>query len=193
MRRDVLSFSGNITPDKAANIKHARAQIDAAVLGSKVKPDVLVLPEYVVHGANLILRCFNSLYGVDHFDGYAEEIGFETGKAYDVASSPSETVKMLSEAAKSSSVWLFGGTCREVARLTHAGSIPERGASNKLYNTATVFNPDGQLIAIHRSVRSSYVRSSAQQAASLRYRRAGHYLPGEQDPHWRRQSHDRRH
>ena len=33
----------------------------------------------------------------------------------------------------------------------HAGSIPERDG-DKLYNTCTVFNPDGELIAKYRKV-----------------------------------------
>ena len=34
----------------------------------------------------------------------------------------------------------------------HAGSIPERTIPDKLYNTCTVFNPDGELIAKYRKV-----------------------------------------
>ena len=39
-----------------------------------------------------------------------------------------QSVQMLSEAAKANAVWLIGG------------SVPER-EGDKLYNTATVFNP----------------------------------------------------
>ncbi|KAI0060828.1 carbon-nitrogen hydrolase [Artomyces pyxidatus] len=126
---------GQITADKSANLKHARSMIQKAASGEgigevKGKPDIIVLPE-----------CFNSPYGHVHFPVYAETIGFKHGQAYDVQSSVSESVKMLSEAAKEAGVWLLGG------------SIPERDASDdKLYNTATVYSPQGELVAIHRKV-----------------------------------------
>ena len=122
------SVPGGIGPDKAANVAHAVERIDAAMTGSAQRPDVAVLPEV-----------FNSLYAVKHFSTYAEEIGFDAGKPYDMASSPSPTVKALSDAAKRHGLWLFGG------------SIPEREA-DKLYNTAIVFNPKGELVATHRKL-----------------------------------------
>lgn len=48
---------------------------------------------------------------------------------------------MLSAVAKETGIWLLGG------------SIPERDISDgKVYNTATVYSPKGDLIAIHRKV-----------------------------------------
>ncbi|KAI0050037.1 carbon-nitrogen hydrolase [Auriscalpium vulgare] len=48
---------------------------------------------------------------------------------------------MLSDAAKEEGVWLLGG------------SIPERDpADGKVYNTATVYSPAGELVATHRKV-----------------------------------------
>ncbi len=44
-----------------------------------------------------------------HFPVYAESIGFRKGEKYDVDASQSESVKMLSEAAKTEGVWLLGG------------------------------------------------------------------------------------
>ena len=44
-----------------------------------------------------------------HFPVYAESIGFKRGEKYDVNASESESVKMLSEAAKTEGVWLLGG------------------------------------------------------------------------------------
>jgi omega-amidase len=32
------------------------------------------------------------------------------------------------------------------------GSIPERAEDGKLYNTSTIYSPDGKLVAIHRKV-----------------------------------------
>ena len=45
-----------------------------------------------------------------HFPVYAEKIGYTPGKAYDVEKSESESVKMLSAAAKETGTWLIGGT-----------------------------------------------------------------------------------
>ncbi|XP_043259634.1 omega-amidase NIT2 [Colletes gigas] len=72
-------------------------------------------------------ECFNSPYGTSHFAKYAESIP------------DGETSVALSEAAKKSSVYVIGGT------------IPEREA-NKLYNTCTIWAPDGTLIAKHRKM-----------------------------------------
>ncbi|KAF5386970.1 hypothetical protein D9615_001771 [Tricholomella constricta] len=121
---------GNISAEKSANLQHAREMILKAAAGHTKKPDVIVLPE-----------CFNSPYGHVHFPVYAEKIGFMPGKPYDVAKSDSASVKMLSSAAKETGTWLIGG------------SIPERDAANDhVYNTCTVYNPKGELVATHRKV-----------------------------------------
>jgi len=123
---------GNIGSNKAENLRHAREMIlrAASGQGKSKRPDLIVLPE-----------CFNSPYGHTHFPNYAENIGFHPGKAYNVGTSASESVKMLSSAAKEACTWLI------------AGSIPERDLENdKLYNTCTVYNPDGDLVAMHRKV-----------------------------------------
>ncbi|KAI9446840.1 carbon-nitrogen hydrolase [Lactarius indigo] len=127
---------GQIGTDKAANLKHARDMIRKAANGegrnsnTHGKPDLVVLPE-----------CFNSPYGHVHFPVYAESIGFRKGEKYDVDSSQSESVKMLSEAAKTEGVWLLGG------------SIPEKDPSDgNVYNTSTVYSPQGELVATHRKV-----------------------------------------
>jgi omega-amidase len=62
------------------------------------------------------------------------------GKHYDIAESSSESVRMLSSAAKEVKRWLIGG------------SIPEKGTDDKLYNTCTVYDPEGNLVAMHRKV-----------------------------------------
>ncbi|KAG0377650.1 hypothetical protein BGX24_005719 [Mortierella sp. AD032] len=82
-------------------------------------------------GANLIVlpECFNSPYGTGYFPEYAETL----------ADGPS--VKSLSAMAKDAKAYLIGG------------SIPERDPSDeKIYNTCTIYNPDGKLIATHRKV-----------------------------------------
>ncbi|KAH9056643.1 carbon-nitrogen hydrolase [Lactarius vividus] len=127
---------GQIGADKAANLKHARDMIRKAANdegtngNTQGKPDLIVLPE-----------CFNSPYGHVHFPVYAESIGFRKGEKYDVDASQSESVKMLSEAAKTEGVWLLGG------------SIPEKDPSDgNVYNTSTVYSPQGELVATHRKV-----------------------------------------
>ncbi|CAF0782839.1 unnamed protein product [Brachionus calyciflorus] len=72
-------------------------------------------------------ECFNSPYGVKYFPDYSEPIP------------DGETTKALSQAAKDNKVYLIGG------------SIPERDG-DKLYNTCTIFDPEGNLIAKHRKV-----------------------------------------
>ncbi|KAJ7752140.1 carbon-nitrogen hydrolase [Mycena metata] len=122
---------GNVTPNKSDNLKHARDMILKAAASAK-KPDLIVLPE-----------CFNSPYGHVHFPVYAEKIGF-TGKPYNIAETESESACFPS-VAKETNTWLIGG------RIT--GSIPERDVQGQdLYNTCTVYNPNGDLVAMHRKV-----------------------------------------
>jgi len=54
-------------------------------------------------------ECFNSPYGHVHFPVYAETIGYTPGVAFDVQKCESDSVKMLSSAAKETGVWLLGG------------------------------------------------------------------------------------
>ncbi|KAF7295242.1 CN hydrolase domain-containing protein [Mycena indigotica] len=119
---------GEITANKSKNLKHAHDMILRATANSK-RPELIVLP----------VECFNSPYGHVHFPVYAEKIGFIDGKRYDVANTESESVKMLSRAAKLTETWLIGGT------------IPESDGDN-LYNTCTVFNPQGDLVATYRKI-----------------------------------------
>ncbi|KAI8144703.1 carbon-nitrogen hydrolase [Fennellomyces sp. T-0311] len=84
------------------------------------------------NGANVVVlpECFNSPYGTNYFPEYAERL------------SASPSVEMLSSVAKEAGVYLFGG------------SIPERDEKDedKLYNTLTVYDPTGKMIATHRKV-----------------------------------------
>ncbi|KAJ2478465.1 Omega-amidase nit3 [Coemansia sp. RSA 2320] len=85
-------------------------------------------------GANMVVlpECFNSPYGTQYFSQYAEEID---------TASPTESIKALSEMARDSKVFLVGG------------SIPEREKSTgDLFNTCTVWSPEGELVAKHRKV-----------------------------------------
>ncbi|CAH1992902.1 unnamed protein product [Acanthoscelides obtectus] len=80
-------------------------------------------------GAKLVAlpECFNSPYGTKFFEEYAESI------------SNGPTCDMLSKAARENDIVLVGGT------------FPERD-NGKLYNTCTVWNPQGQLIAKYRKM-----------------------------------------
>ena len=74
----------------------------------------------------LIKECFNSPYGTQYFAEYAEKV-------------PGETTDLLSKLAKDLQIHLVGG------------SIPE-SCDGKLYNTATVFGPDGGMLGTFRKV-----------------------------------------
>uniref|UniRef100_A0A2S2PUQ6 omega-amidase n=1 Tax=Sipha flava TaxID=143950 RepID=A0A2S2PUQ6_9HEMI len=75
----------------------------------------------------ILPECFNGLYEIELFRKNAEVI-------------PSgETSKALSQAAKSNQIYVVGG------------SIPEL-CDDKIYNTCTVWNPNGNMIATYRKV-----------------------------------------
>jgi predicted amidohydrolase len=88
-----------------------------------------VIEKAAENGANLVVlpEIWNSPYKTSAFRKNAEM----------VPEGPSSTA--LSQAAKSSAVWLVGG------------SIPEISEGN-VYNTCAIYNPDGELVAKHRKV-----------------------------------------
>lgn len=194
--RIALVQLGQTSKDKSFNIKHAREHIvKAAKEGDGA--DMIVLPE-----------CWNSPYGVQYFNDYAEEFGGlwekvkrpidrrgsrsrvrdeeeeddeghndtdegRTGRTLQSASrvapvSPHEAnllrrwgVDGLGGAAlevdfatcQSESIKFMSSIARELGVVLVGGSIPERNAADgKLFNTATVFDQKGRLIAIHRKV-----------------------------------------
>lgn len=96
---------------------HAIEQIRVAV--KKYNPKLVALPE-----------CFNSPYGEEHFNNYAEYIP----NGY--------TSSALSSVAKELNIYLLGGTIIE----------RDENVASLLYNTATVYGPDGKLIVKHRKV-----------------------------------------
>jgi len=115
---------GETSAEKASNLKRARELVLKAAKGKEEDGDVdmIVLPE-----------CFNSLYGTDHFPEYAESISGQAGEG-------GESTKMLHELAKETKKWLIGG------------SIPERDGAGKLYNTCTVWNPEGKMVTKFRKM-----------------------------------------
>ncbi|KAG5275992.1 hypothetical protein AALO_G00126750 [Alosa alosa] len=119
-----------------AGITKAMSKFRLAVVQlhvSKVKADNLsrakrLIQEASGQGAKVVVlpECFNSPYGTGFFPEYAEKI-------------PGESTQVLSEAAKENKVFLVGG------------SIPEED-QGKLYNTCSVFGPDGNLLLKHRKI-----------------------------------------
>lgn len=75
-------------------------------------------------------ECFNSPYSVTKFREYAEEISPE-----------STTISFLSKLASKFKITLVGGTIPEIDKNT-----------DKIYNTALIFNESGDLIGTHRKV-----------------------------------------
>ncbi|KAK1796659.1 hypothetical protein P4O66_009687 [Electrophorus voltai] len=87
-----------------------------------------LVQEAAGHGAKVVVlpECFNSPYGTGFFAEYAEKI-------------PGESSQALSETAKEFEIYLIGG------------SIPEEDGG-KLFNTCSVFGPDGKLLVKHRKI-----------------------------------------
>lgn len=83
--------------------------------------------DFIWYSSFILQECFNSPYGTKYFAEYAEEI-------------PGEATKMLSEVAKETWTYVLGG------------SVPERCSDGKLYNTSTVFSPQGEMIGKFRKV-----------------------------------------
>lgn len=120
----VASLQLLVGSDKSQNLLRARQAIDRA---SKQGCNFVVLPE-----------CFNCPYSNASFGPYSEAVPEPSSSAtFDAAQSPS--VAMLSQAARDNNIWLVGG------------SIPER-SKEFIFNSSTVYNPLGQMVAKHRKV-----------------------------------------
>ncbi|XP_023338709.1 omega-amidase NIT2 [Eurytemora carolleeae] len=112
--------------------KFKLALIQLAVGSNKtenIKRAALKISEAAQNGAHVISlpECFNSPYGTKYFQDYSESI----------PDGPSS--KLLSETARACKVYLIGG------------SIPET-SEGKLYNTSTVWCPEGNLLVVHRKI-----------------------------------------
>jgi len=115
----------------AAN-KFKLALIQLAVGSNKaenIKHAAIKVSEAAQNGAQVVSlpECFNSPYGTKYFKEYSEA----------VPSGPS--CQLLKETARENKIYLIGG------------SIPE-AADGKLYNTSTVWCPEGNLLAVHRKI-----------------------------------------
>ncbi|XP_067157439.1 omega-amidase NIT2 isoform X2 [Apteryx mantelli] len=112
-----------------ANFRLALIQLQvSAVKSDNLQRACGLVKEASAKGAKVVAlpECFNSPYGTQYFKEYAEKI-------------PGESTQKLSEVAKECSIYLVGG------------SIPEEDGG-KLYNTCTVFGPDGAMLAKHRKI-----------------------------------------
>jgi len=114
--------------DPGANRRQAEAWLERALQPGpgRPRPRLLMLPEI-----------WNAPYAAARFAAYAEPI---PDRGADLTEGPSESLAMVARLARRHGVSVI------------AGSIPERGANGRLYNTATVIDPQGRLLAKHRKV-----------------------------------------
>ena len=114
--------------DAAANRRHAEAMLERALqppVGTP-RPHLLMLPEI-----------WNAPYAAARFEAYAEPVPAPGSLLLD---GPSASLAVLARLAVRHGVSLI------------AGSIPERAGDGRLYNTATVIDPEGRLRAKHRKL-----------------------------------------
>ena len=109
-----------------------------------------LIKESVINGAKLVIlpECFNSPYDTECFPRYAEPI-------------PGETTKFLSRLASENNIYIIGG------------SIPEKDG-HRVFNTCTVFNTSGEIIAKHRKMHLVDISVPGR----LRFREADTLSPG---------------
>ncbi|KAJ1961188.1 Omega-amidase nit3 [Dipsacomyces acuminosporus] len=93
--------------------------------------------EAAAQGAKIAVlpELFNQPYGI-HMHEYAEKIDLEQ---------PGETISMLSKLAKEAQIYLVGGSMLELSEAENSDEVT-------IYNTSTVWDPNGRLIAMHRKV-----------------------------------------
>ncbi|BEJ18087.1 hypothetical protein CspHIS471_0703640 [Cutaneotrichosporon sp. HIS471] len=127
-RLALLQLAG-LSANKANNIAVARKAV-AAAAASVPKPDLIVLPEI-----------WNSPYAVTAFREYSERVPDVKDGAEVPGSPEGETVTAMREMARAAGTYLIGG------------SIPEHEPENDaIYNTLTVYDPQGRMVAKHRKV-----------------------------------------
>ncbi|KAI8866652.1 Nitrilase/cyanide hydratase and apolipo protein N-acyltransferase [Ramicandelaber brevisporus] len=117
-----------VVDDKATNLERTRELVVEAVQGGA---QIAVLPE-----------CFNAPYGADQFAAHSEPIGDLYGEPL------GPTTKMLAELASTHSIYIVGGAIPELRAEDASRAL----ADQRPYNTCTVFDPKGQLIAKYRKV-----------------------------------------
>ena len=114
--------------DAANNRRAAEAWLEQALHppAGTPRPRLLMLPEI-----------WNAPYAADRFGDFAEPVP-EVGSL--LVEEPSPSLAMVARLARRHGVSVV------------AGSIPERGADGRLYNTATVIDAFGRLRAKHRKL-----------------------------------------
>jgi len=114
--------------DAASNRRAAEAWLERALNppAGTPRPRLLMLPEI-----------WNAPYAAARFGDFAEPVP-EPG--CQLADGPSPSLAMVARLARRHGVSVI------------AGSIPERGADGRLYNTATVIDVEGRLRAKHRKL-----------------------------------------
>ena len=116
------------TEDAARNRRQAEAWLERAVLDAPagLRPRLLMLPEV-----------WNAPYAVDRFAAFAEPIPEPGANLID---GPSASLAMVARLAQRHGVAVI------------AGSIPEQGEAGRTYNTATLIDAHGVLLAKHRKL-----------------------------------------
>lgn len=99
--------------------------------GANIAKAVSMIAEAAKRGSKLAVlpECFNCPYGCKYFDEYSESLA-PGNRTYDA----------IASCAKDNSIWVI------------AGSIPEKSADGKLFNSSMTFGPDGALKHVHRKV-----------------------------------------
>ena len=152
--RIALVQLGQIGNNKSFNLEHARQSVlRAAQGGIEGRSNMVILPE-----------CFNSPYGVDFFQHYAEPLtGLynqvkEKSKAEKAVGGShawlvdnkdnTEPIRLSSEQLeRSESLRMLSSVAKESGVVLVGGSIPERDdATGQLYNTALVIDKEGTFI-----------------------------------------------
>lgn len=91
-------------------------------------------------GSKLVVlpECFNCPYGTKYFDEYSESL-----------TPGNPTYDAISSCAKHNNIWVI------------AGSIPEKAADGRLFNSSMTFAPDGALKHVHRKVHLFCINTEA--------------------------------
>lgn len=95
--------------------------------------------EAAAHGAQVVSlpECWNSPYATSSFPQYAEEVPASRAQ---LREQEHPSTFALAELAAELQIFLIGG------------SIPEKAADGRVYNTSVVFSPAGEILAKHRKV-----------------------------------------
>ncbi|CAJ1027353.1 Carbon-nitrogen hydrolase, putative [Leishmania lindenbergi] len=107
---------------------------------ANIRKAVAMIVEAAKRGSKLAVlpECFNCPYGTKYFDRYSEALA-----------PGNETFDAMSHCAKANSIWII------------AGSIPEKSADGRLFNSSMTFGPDGALKHVHRKVHLFRINTEA--------------------------------